>query len=128
MLRSKRGHCNEKPTHHNGELLQLTTTRGSPRASKKTQHRQKKKKKNLVQFCLKYIQFHIKTFLLFCKIRKITLTTVSLACSVFCTSLCNSTTACNCYKYLKLCTNIYIYIFLINLFIDFWLHWVFVSA
>ena len=44
VLRNKRSHHNEKPTHCNEEYPLLTATRESPRAATKIQHSQKKKK------------------------------------------------------------------------------------
>ena len=41
VLRNKRSHRNEKPTHHNGEQPPLSTTSESPHAATKTQHSQR---------------------------------------------------------------------------------------
>ena len=41
VLRNKRSHDNEKPTHHNEEYPSLATTRESPCAATKTEHSQK---------------------------------------------------------------------------------------
>ena len=41
VLRNKRSHCNEKPTHRNKEQPPLAATREHPHAAMKTQHSQK---------------------------------------------------------------------------------------
>ena len=67
VLRNKRSHCNEKPTHHNEGQPPLVATRESPRAATKTQHsqRQKKKKKlkKKMHITLTFIEYLLRAWI-----------------------------------------------------------------